>query len=173
MSLTEERRNDALDAMINELDLPPEANYQLADPDLVSYYRDFKNRCLWIDKEISDSLFDEIRSIIQWNREDEIAKIKPDKRKPIILMIHSYGGSIDSCLALVDIIELSKTPIYTVNLNCALSAGCIIFINGQYITDWLNLRVCLEENAKQANIEQNRSLKAGQIMGELSVSQGN
>lgn len=120
---------------INESDLKefiiaPEANLHLPEPTLVSYYKDYKSRCLWIDKDIDDSLFNEIKSIIQWNREDEENKIPVDKRTPIIMMIHSYGGNLDACYALIDIMNLSKTPIYTVNLQCALSAGCMILING-------------------------------------------
>jgi len=120
---------------INESDfkefiIAPEANLHLPEPTLVSYYKDYKSRCLWIDKDIDDSLFNEIKSIIQWNREDEENKIPVDKRAPIIMMIHSYGGNLDACYALIDIMNLSKTPIYTVNLQCALSAGCMILING-------------------------------------------
>lgn len=123
-------RNDAIEDIVADMVLAPQANLQLADPSLVSFYRDFNARCLWIDKEISDNLFAEIRCILQWNREDNENKIAPSKRKPIVLMIHSYGGNLDSCYALIDVMNLSKTPIYTVNLQCAMSSGCLIFING-------------------------------------------
>lgn len=123
-------KNDALEEAITEFCLAPEAGLNLADPKLVSYYKDYNNRCLYISKEINSSLFDEIRSIIQWNREDEEKNIPPEKRLPIVLMIHSYGGDLDSCYALLDVMNLSKTPIYTVNLQCAMSCGCLILING-------------------------------------------
>lgn len=123
-------KNDVLDEIIGELNLAPEAGIQLADPSLVSFYKDYKERVLWIDKSIDERLFAEIRTIIQWNRDDEKDKIPVSKRKPIWLIIHSYGGDLDACFALIDVMELSKTPIYTVNINCALSAGCLIFLNG-------------------------------------------
>jgi len=117
------------DAITSQL-LAPECTYQLADPTLVSYYKDYKARCLWIDRDITSSLFCEIRAIMQWNREDDENNIPVSNRMPIMVMIHSYGGDLDSCFALIDIMNVSKTPIYTVNLNSAMSAGCLIFING-------------------------------------------
>jgi len=125
-------RNDELfESLISSVDFgSPNANLQLADPDLVSYYKDYNSRCLWIDKEISESLFTEIRTILQWNREDEAANIPVEKRIPIKLMIHTYGGTLDSCYALIDVINLSKTPVYTINLQSAMSSGCLILING-------------------------------------------
>ena len=117
-----EERIEGLEAAVVSSLLAPEATLELADPKLISFYKDYNARCIYIDKEISYTLFEEIRTIVQW--------IAPENRKPIILMIHSYGGELDSCFALLDVMALSKTPIYTVNLNCALSAGCLIFING-------------------------------------------
>lgn len=122
--------NDELTELIAMYALAPEASLQLADPSLVSFYKDYNERTLWIDKDISDSLFSEIRTIVQWNRDDEKNKIPVSKRKPIKIYIHSYGGSLDACFALIDVMALSKTPIITVNVNCALSAGCLIFLNG-------------------------------------------
>lgn len=121
---------DALESAVATYLLAPEATLSLADPGLVSYYKDYSARCLWINKDINDSLFSEISSILQWNREDNQNNIPKEERKPIILMIHSYGGNLDSCYALIDIMNLSQTPIYTVNLQCAMSSGCLIFING-------------------------------------------
>lgn len=117
------------DMLLNIVDVP-EANLELADPYLVSYYKDYQVRTLWLDKDVSDSLFNEIRSILQWNREDEENQVPVEERIPIILMIHSYGGNLDACYALLDVMNLSKTPIYTVNIQCAMSAGCLIFLNG-------------------------------------------
>ena len=108
----------------------PEANLQLADPSLVAYYKSYSNRIIYLDRDIDDTLFGEIRKIIQWNLEDTKNGIPIEDRKPIKIYIHSYGGSLDATFAMIDVMNLSKTPIYTYNLNCALSAGCVIFING-------------------------------------------
>lgn len=121
-------KNDMLDMFA--IDMPPEANLQLADSQLVNYYLARKNRTIYLTREIDGSLWEEIQLIIQWNREDEENKIPVEERKPIKLLIHSFGGEVDSCFSLIDVMNLSKTPIITVNMNCAMSAGCIIFING-------------------------------------------
>ena len=48
----------------------PEANLQLPDPSLVVYYKNYSNRVIYLDRDIDDTLFGEIRNIITWNRED-------------------------------------------------------------------------------------------------------
>jgi len=120
--------NDLLEMF--DVELPPEATLQLADIQLVNFYKSYKDRIIWLDKDISENLFDEIKMILLWNREDEIAKIPVENRKPIKLMIHSYGGNLDSAFAMIDCMSLSKTPIHTYNLNACMSAGCLIFLNG-------------------------------------------
>lgn len=123
-------KNDALDELLADLALAPEAGLQLADPNLVAFYKDYDERVLWIDKDINDSLFAEIRAIIQWNREDDLEEIPVEKRKKIVLLIHSYGGSLDAAFSLIDVINAVNTPVATVNMQCALSAGALILING-------------------------------------------
>lgn len=120
--------NDLLEMF--DVELPPEATLQLADIQLVNFYKSYKDRIIWLDKDISESLFDEIKMIILWNKEDEAANIPLENRKPIKLMIHSYGGNLDSAFAMIDCMALSKTPIHTYNLNACMSAGCLIFLNG-------------------------------------------
>lgn len=123
-----EVRNDMMELF--DIELPAEATYQLADIGLVNFYKDYKNRVLWIDKDVSDSLFEEIRMVILWNREDDANNIPIEDRKEITLMVHSYGGQLDAAFALIDVMNLSKTPIKTVNVNAAMSAGALIFLNG-------------------------------------------
>lgn len=108
----------------------PQANLQLADPELVSYYKEINNRTIWLTKEIDESLFEESKLIIQWNREDERNNIPVEERKPIFVLIHSYGGDLFSCRHFTDILDLSKTKIITVNIACAMSAGALIYISG-------------------------------------------
>ena len=123
-----EVRNDMMELF--DIELPPEATYQLADIGLVNFYKDYKNRVLWIDKDVSDNLFEEIRMVILWNREDDAKNIPVEERKDITLMVHSYGGQLDAAFAMIDVMNLSKTPIKTVNVNAAMSAGALIFLNG-------------------------------------------
>lgn len=68
---TDKCKNDSLSNLVELIDIEPEGNLQLPTPSLLQYYLDRKERVIWIDKDIDDDLFNEIRQIIQYNREDE------------------------------------------------------------------------------------------------------
>lgn len=115
---------DFIDALFQD---EPEANLQLADPSLLQYYEDFKNRIIWIDNEIDKITLDVVSKIIRWNREDKEKPIK--ERKPIRIFFNSPGGSLDVEETIVSIIRLSKTPIYGVALGMVASAASLIFLS--------------------------------------------
>jgi ATP-dependent Clp protease, protease subunit len=101
----------------------------LPDPDLMRYWNNVKNRTLYLESDIDgETITSFSKMIIAWNREDERDQIPPEQRKPIKLMLYTYGGEIDATLHLVDIIELSKTPVYTYNLGIAMSGGLYLLI---------------------------------------------
>ena len=108
----------------------PEAieNMQLPSPELLGYYRDLESRILWIDFEVNQSLLEIIKQILAWNREDK-GKAYGD-RKPIRLLIFSPGGELSPTLSLINVIELSKTPIYTYSMGESSSAGLYILLSG-------------------------------------------
>lgn len=122
-------KNDMLE-LVGLDDLPPEVNFQVPDPVLLQYYTDRKDRIIHLDKDIGEDLFNEIWLILQWNREDEKENIPVEERIPIKIFCHSYGGQLDTCFALIDVMSISKTPIYTYNMNACMSAGAVIYING-------------------------------------------
>lgn len=99
-------------------------------PDFTEYetYLDLNERILYLDFDINDALVDYSRRIIRWNRQDR--DIPVEERKPIKLLINSYGGSLDSCLHFIDTLLLSKTPVYTYNVGVAMSAGFYIMLAG-------------------------------------------
>jgi ATP-dependent Clp protease protease subunit len=105
----------------------PIENLQLPAPELLNFYKDVKNRSLWIG-EIDDSLLEFIKLIMNWNRED-VGKPK-EERVPVKLFLHSYGGDAHTCFSFISLIKLSKTPIYTINMGMAASAGALIFLAG-------------------------------------------
>lgn len=106
--------------------LPNAANLQLADPELVAYYTDLKERTLWLTGEINSEWTDIVQHIIRFNREDKMLPIK--QRQPIKLMILSEGGSLEISDELVNIIELSKTPIYGYGLGMVASGASMIYL---------------------------------------------
>lgn len=112
------------------LEIPTELeNLKLPNPMLLDTYTDRKNRLIFIDYDIDDTLLREVgRQIIEYNRSD---KGKPvDERTPIVILINSGGGCLDSTYATIAIMETSKTPIITVNMNCAYSAAGLILMAG-------------------------------------------
>lgn len=108
--------------------LPPEANMQIPDPDLLNYYRLAKERVYFIDFEIDGTLMSLIKEIIRINMED-IGK-PVEERLPIVFPILSYGGDLDVTYTFIDTCAMSKTPIITVNMGVAMSAGVLLLLAG-------------------------------------------
>ncbi len=97
------------------------ANLQLPDPALRDHYLDEQDRVFWVTTQIDDSLLDLVKLIIKCNRED---KGKPvEDRKPIKVFIDSPGGDVLVLWTTIKAIEISKTPVYTINYCTAYSAA--------------------------------------------------
>lgn len=71
-----------------------------------------------------------IQLIYEINEEDT-GKLKVE---PIKLIINSPGGELYSGLALIDVIESSQTPVYTICHGSAMSMGLVVFAAGHYRT---------------------------------------
>lgn len=67
-----------------------------------------------------------IMPIIAMNKEDE--GLSQEERQPITLYISCVGGDVSQGLALVDVIQASKTPVIGIVLPYAYSMGCSIFL---------------------------------------------
>lgn len=93
------------------------------------YLRDLKQRKLFLNTEIClDSTGDIARHILQINAEDR--DIPREKRRPILLYICSPGGDVDSGFGLIDAIEASETPVYTINMGFEYSMAFLIGLSG-------------------------------------------
>ena len=103
-------------------------NLQLPNPDLLTYYKDEKDRILWIEGEIGDGLFELSKMILRYNIEDK--DIPVEERKPIKIFINSPGGDLDSTLAFIGLMNISKTPIWTIDACWAYSAAGLILMAG-------------------------------------------
>lgn len=100
----------------------------LPDPMLLEYYRRLKKReILWND-DIDDTTIDIALYIKKWNAEDK--GMAPEERKPIKIFINSDGGSVDTVLHIIDMIGLSKTPVYTIGMGRVYSAGGLLLMAG-------------------------------------------
>lgn len=106
----------------------PIENLQLPNPDLLTYYKDEQDRVLWIEGEIGDGLFELSKMILRYNMEDK--NIPVEDRKPIKIFINSPGGDLDSTLAFIGMMNISKTPIWTIDACWAYSAAGLILMAG-------------------------------------------
>ena len=97
--------------------------------DEMFYLRDLKQRKIFINADIDQfTIEDAVKHIMQFNREDR--GIAVDERTPIILYVTSNGGSVYDGFKLIDIIQNSKTPVYTVNTGYQYSMGFLIGLAG-------------------------------------------
>ncbi|MBC8061345.1 MAG: ATP-dependent Clp protease proteolytic subunit [Clostridiaceae bacterium] len=100
----------------------------LPDPETLDYYERTENREIFWNCAIDDSLVDFSLMIIKWNKED---KGKPtNERIPIKILINSDGGELPAVLNFINVIQLSKTPVYTIAFGKAYSSGGLMLLAG-------------------------------------------
>ena len=117
----------------------------LPDPDVVSLYVLEHDRKVYLDYEVSPDIMAIQRMILRWNMED--VGVPTGERKPIIIYIMSYGGDMDYMWALINAIEASETPVYTVNVRTAASAAALIFMAGHKRFMFPRARVIIHEGS--------------------------
>ena len=119
-----------MDENVQVLDIviPAEADVKLPSPELVHYYKDYDERNISIDYYIDENLFEVTKQIMEYNRKDK--GIPVEKRKPINIYIMSYGGDLYQAYACIATMLASKTPIRTINMGVAMSAGILLLLAG-------------------------------------------
>ena len=105
-----------------------EGTMTLPDPGYYQYYRNLDSRRIIINSKCDENLIADANMILLWNEEDFGKPI--EERTPIKIMINTNGGDVSAAMHLVDIISVSKTPVYTIGLGLVYSAGALIFIAG-------------------------------------------
>lgn len=91
----------------------------------------FVDRKIYLSEEIEESTGKFITEKIQfWNSEDEFNKTPKENRKPIQIYISSPGGLLTTTLEIIDTIQNSKTPVYTIVTGTAYSGAFFISIAG-------------------------------------------
>jgi len=73
-----------------------------------------------IDEKLAETAIKEILSLESKNQS-----------APIIMLISSYGGSYDPAMSIINTMNLCKSPVYTVCLRHAQSAGSLILLSGE------------------------------------------
>lgn len=83
--------------------------------------------------DINSDAADGINMLIRfWNKLDDQDEVPVSERIPIKIYIDSPGGDLIAAYTIINTIELSKTPVWTINVGAAYSAGFFIFITGHY-----------------------------------------
>lgn len=114
--------------------------------DELFYLKDLKERKLFLNRDINQaSVASVAHSILQFNRDDK--NIPPEKRTPILLYLVSNGGEVDSGFELIDIIQNSKTPVYTINLGYWYSMGFLIGIAGHKRYATANSKILMHDGS--------------------------
>ena len=121
--------NKKLETTYFDISIPKDVeNLQLPDPSLLQFYKNYENRIIWIDDEITTMTLEYSKMIMQWNFEDKQNNIPAKERKPIKVIFFSPGGDLEVNNCLVDTIQLSITPVIGVNVGMAASSGCFIYL---------------------------------------------
>ena len=104
-------------------------NLQLPDPSLLQFYKNYDDRIIWIDDEITTMTLEYAKMIMQWNSDDKRAGIPVEDRIPIKVIFFSPGGDLEVNNCLVDTISLSTTKVIGINVGMAASSGCFIYLS--------------------------------------------
>ena len=93
------------------------------------YLKDLQQRKLFLNDDITSLTIESVvKHIMQFNKEDK--GIDTVERQPILLYVSSNGGCVDAGFELIDVIQSSKTPVYTINLGFQYSMGFLIGLAG-------------------------------------------
>ena len=104
------------------------SNIKLPEPQLLDYYKRYKNREILWNADIEESFVELTQQIIDWNREDKDLPI--EDRKKIKIFINSDGGCLNSVMHIINMIELSKTPVITIGMGKCFSSGGLLLMGG-------------------------------------------
>ena len=113
------------EAYVEMLELPVFEEY--------TFWDQLQKRKIIINQEINESLVERVMfQIMNFNHADakSEAEDKDFKREPIEIYLNTPGGNLYETLVLCNIIKLSTTPIHTIVLGYAASAGALITMSG-------------------------------------------
>lgn len=90
-----------------------------------------QTRQILISGDIKEDLIEKaVIQIFNFNQIDDEMRLESQERQPVLIYINSSGGLLDEAFSLVSAIESSRTPVITVALGKAYSAGFLILLAG-------------------------------------------
>jgi ATP-dependent Clp protease protease subunit len=105
------------------------------------------SRIITLGQIDADLVNEVIQLIYEINEEDG----KKTQAEPIKLIINSFGGEVYSGLALIDVIDNSATPVYTICHGAAMSMGLIVYAAGHHRMDSKNATFMYHEASYPAD----------------------
>lgn len=122
--LYNEATSDTIDTLVFKATTSAENQI---DPELVYKTFNFLERHFYINGEIDHNLALNIHQFITyWNTVD----YGGENAEPIIIFINSPGGDLDATFSIIDSIETSSIPVYTVVTGRAWSGAFMILLAG-------------------------------------------
>lgn len=116
----------------------------LTDIKKIMDYVKFYQREIYINV-ISPEIAEDVNKIITfWNTVDEENMKSYAEREPIKVFINSEGGLLDSALVIMDILKISKTPIYTINIGKVNREAFYIYMAGHKRLMYPNAFFCYQ-----------------------------
>jgi len=100
----------------------------LPAPEMLEFYRRLDKREILWNCAVDETMIELSMYILKWNAEDKGLPV--EGRKPIKIFVNSEGGDLNTVLNLIDVIRLSKTPVYTIGLGMAYSAAGYLLMAG-------------------------------------------
>lgn len=88
-----------------------------------------RDRRIHIYSDITSDMAEYVHTAIEfYNIIDEENRTPIEEREPIKIYIDTPGGDLYACFSIIDSIQLSKTPVITINISSSCSAGFYIFL---------------------------------------------
>lgn len=126
-----------------ELNIPTPSQSHLTKAVVKDFY---KNRRIVLNDAIDDSILETvILYILKWNAED--SGVPADQRKPILIILNSYGGDKILGLGLIDTIRSSETPVKCLIVSMAASMASYIPMVCTETYAFPNAVVCMHDGS--------------------------
>ena len=121
---------------------------QLPSYEEYQYWEYLQDRKIIFNQDVDLNIVNRaILNIIKWNEEDDNNDVPIDERREITLYITTNGGCLFSCLALIDVIKASKTPVTTVGIAVCASAGALLLMSGHYRKAYSNTTILIHDGS--------------------------
>lgn len=93
------------------------------------YLEGLKNREIFFNDQFDFGIVNRVvHNIFKWNREDDLAGLEGDQRKPITIHLTSEGGCVFSMWSAINAVESSKTKVIGKGYAMIASAGAYLFL---------------------------------------------